>query len=388
MSERAPRWVLLATAMALLAAPSVAHAQQTSPETRAPELQLERAALQRHLDSLLPLLSTAQQDAETAHRRAQEEARRSAAPVIDSFQVGPLHVVTLPGEADLARGMYEKVWREFAPFVDDSPALEDMTFTFQWATWNGQRQVIYLDGPARRVEAARWRPQSALEDNIRLGIGTTLGDDLRHTRIGDWLTAPIQEPVEGTRFYRLLAQFPAQVDAQCIEGDAMKCWSALGLDLDDNALDDWYSPRQRRNMATVMGVTRELEDLKTSCVQGGPQEDCDSFLEQMGTGWYRGQSFDPMPSGAGRGALVWLALNAGGPGAWDRLKEDPDMSPADALRYASGMSTRELSAAWRRWLMAQRPAQPAALDPALLITLLWMVAFAALAMRTTRWRLG
>ena len=229
-----------------------------------------------------------------------------------------MHVVALPDQADLARGMYEKVWRDFAPFVDDSPALEDMTFTFQqWATLDGQHQVIYVDGPARRVEAAPWRPRSAVEDNIRLGIGTTLGDDLRNTRIGDWLRAPIREPAEGARFYRLLAQFPAQVDDQCIEGDAMKCWSALGLDLDDNALDDWYSPRQRRNMATVMRASRELTDLRTSCVQGGPQEDCDSYLEQMGTGWHR--SFDPMPTGAGRGALVWLALNAGGPGAWDRL---------------------------------------------------------------------
>ena len=62
------------------------------------------------------------------------------------------------------------------------------------------------------------------------------------------------------------------------------------------------------------------------------------------------------------------------------------MSPADALRYASGMSTQELAGpggdgSWPG--PANR--RPSTLSPH---HLFWVVAFAALAMRTTRWRLG
>ena len=87
-------------------------------------------------------------------------------------------------------------------------------------------------------------------------------------------------------------------------------------------------------------------------------------------------------------ALLMLALQAGGDGAWSRLTEDLEREPGEALLHASGLTPEELGDRWHAWVLSDPPETYAGFGTRALITLLWILGFAALAMRSTRWRLG
>ena len=87
-------------------------------------------------------------------------------------------------------------------------------------------------------------------------------------------------------------------------------------------------------------------------------------------------------------AMLWLAVEGGGEGAWLRLLEDPEASPSEALQHASGMTPEELGLAWREEVLRHRPTTYAGSIPVHWSLFLWIVLFAAMAMRSTRWRLG
>jgi hypothetical protein len=84
--------------------------------------------------------------------------------------------------------------------------------------------------------------------------------------------------------------------------------------------------------------------------------------------------------------LIGLALERGGDGAWARLLEDPDMPPEEALVYAAGVPLVELVSEWRAWVVSNRPQVYAGLTGTSALALLWILLFAALAARSTRWR--
>jgi hypothetical protein len=370
---------LLITAAALVVSPTATAAQQASRDLG--------QALERHLDSLRPLLARAESAADAAKARQAEEARRQSAPVTDTFDVGPLRVVTLPSERALGDSLYREVWEhDYAPFVSWSPALAAKTFTFEWAT---PLQPIYIQGDARRVQFQRWRLRSTLVHNIRQTVAGAIVGDLAGTRVGQWAEWPVAPASDGAWLYRMMVAMPAKVDDECLRGDAHACWTALGLGLDAYPMDDWYSPEQRRAIVSrLFGYARErkTDPLWRSCVDDDDIASCDALLR--GPKFGRGFWIEPLPTRAARAEMVWLALEAGGDGAWDRLRERPEMSPGEALAYASGLTRDQLASRWQAWLMAQRPPARATLDPSLLFTLLWMAVCAALAMRSTRWRLG
>jgi hypothetical protein len=86
--------------------------------------------------------------------------------------------------------------------------------------------------------------------------------------------------------------------------------------------------------------------------------------------------------------MLWIAVRMGGEGAWDRLRADPDASAAEALLAASGASRDELAGAWLDYVLENKPATRAGAGTSTLLALFWIAAFGALAMRSTRWRLG
>jgi hypothetical protein len=64
------------------------------------------------------------------------------------------------------------------------------------------------------------------------------------------------------------------------------------------------------------------------------------------------------------------------------------MEPGEALERASGSPLPELLAGWRVRLVEHRPETFEDLAPSTGLSLVWTILFAALAMRSTRWRFG
>jgi hypothetical protein len=355
---------LLLAAVAGSAAPLAA--QQTEEE------------LLRHLQELQPRLDSAHAaaDAARARAKAREQARRVAS--IDTLRIGPLHVLAPSDQHDAAEAFYRDVWeKEYAPFVDASPVLDSTTFTFQWAPVLG---LIPVDGPARRVERLAWRPASSVRDGVATAIGMALGSEMPDS-LRAWAGREVRDLDElADVVFREVTSIPSLSNRRCIQGDADACWASLGLDLDDTPLDEWYTPEERRAHVAAFGSMRRAEPLRKTCVEEGSVAACDLYLSQ----WFLPP---PLPDQAPRRALVWLALREGGAGAWSRLRADPSATPSEALSAASGLSAHELAARWRDWMMSGAPETRAMLDPHLLIDRLWIVAFAAFAMRSTRWRL-
>jgi hypothetical protein len=375
MSRPVARWALVSTVAAILLLCVEAPAQQTEDE------------LVRHIDSLLPLLEQAELNAVEARARREAAERLAAAPSTDTFTVGPLRIVTVPEQRSLGEEIYRAVWdREYAPFVDRSPSMESQFFTFMWYR---DLQSIYIDGPVRRVEMPVWRSRSAVEEAARQGVSAVLAQDLRDTPLATWNSSSVRVPPKPVELYRELALSASVVSRACIEGDPSSCWAALGLDdgVDDYPLDEWYSPEERRALAGRNWASRQQMRVWEACVHNGQTSSCDVFLSEVLE--RQGTPANLAPLGAPpRSAMLWIAVRMGGDGAWDRLRADPDATPAQALLHASGASRDELAEAWLDYVLENKPTTRAGAGTSTLFALFWIAAFGALAMRSTRWRLG
>jgi hypothetical protein len=371
MSRRLGLGVFLLMALAS-ASPGGLHAQQTEEE------------LLQRLDSLLPLLEPANEVAREAVARHEAILRAGQETMVDTFMVGPLQVVAPIDQVSEATEMYEKVWQEeFAPFVTRSAALERTLFTFNWSTVSTD---IVMTGEHARAEARSWHRRAEVERRIKQAIGKVLELDIREppARIFSWARGAVGRPDDPEWLYRQLATTPSRVGRACIDGQVGACWEAMGIEVSMESLMSWYTPAERRDLALGLSrwVVREALPVREACIRGEYSR-CDELLTAHGDPG----SLIPLPWYA-RMAMVWVALDTGGEGAWDRLVGDPTMEPVDALLYASGASMEELEAKWRTMVLEQRPKAHAGLAASKWTALFWILILAALAMRSTRWRLA
>jgi hypothetical protein len=371
MSKRIHRWLVPLAAVGLIAPPLAAQIQQT------------QASLVRQIDSLLPLLQQADVEAEAAAERRLAEARAAVTTVTDTISVGLMRIVTVPSERATAERLYGEVWaEEYAAFIDDSPAMDDHLFTFMWSR---VLEPIHIEGPVRRVEMMGWRGEGAVEEAIRGGIGSVLMLDLGRTRLSRWAGGGVRAPAQPEEIYRDLALSASKASRACLEGEALSCWLALGLGIEEDPypLDDWYTADERRALVGRWFGRRSEDALRDACLDERRISSCDLLLGDLRGGVIEGLA--PLQP-VGRNALLWIALNEGGQGAWGRLRANPEASPAEALLYASGATREELANAWRDYVLANRPPSHAGTGLSVLLAVAWMAVFGTLALRSTRWR--
>ncbi len=357
--------------------------------------QAEEAALVRNLDSILPLYAKAseanarEQARLDALKAQQERAAAPRGPLFDTISVGPLRIVTPPDQARTAREMFSSVWREYQPEVEDSPAFKHTLFTFQWSY---TLSLIPVKGDVQRADERRWESRATVEDRIRQAIGMALSSDLSSTRIGRrWRPGPVRG-VDGAAVYRELATTPAKPNRACLAGDAHACAEALGLEVSADSWKSWLTPQEQRDIALSMDYggewgDRRMQALQNAC-RAGRQSACSRVVADLYTRRIRPLRRPGTLNNDARGSLLWLALQHGGRGAWERLLADTVASPEQALTDASGLGVDQLCAAWRRWVVEQRPDVAAGFGSGMLTAGFWILLFAALAMRSTRWRLG
>lgn len=348
--------------------------------------------LRERLDSLTPLREAARVAAQAA--QAERAARRIAESRLrtDTIAVGPLRIIARQGQSERARELFGSIWvDEYASFIDAPARASVEYFTFAWPN---SEEPLPVSGPepVRRVELRAWRSRRAVERTIRQQIAAMLGAEISDTPLGGWINGEIRVPADPSEIYRETAVAGAESTRRCLEGAALRCWDALGADLTDDPfpLDDWYSGEERVQLAQLWlrssPAARSSPDPRfASCLLRSSIPDCDALLAERLGPWGGG---DPFQHGGPRAYLAWLALRAGGSGAWSRMTADRHAEPGDALRAASGMDTASLAALWRAKVIESRAAPGRPFDPSMLLALVWIGIFATFATRSTRWRLG
>lgn len=368
--------LLLAAALLALAGTSSLTAQETEPELR------------RAIDSLTVLVDRAAAEAEAARAVRAEAARRRAAAehALDTVRVSGMTIVTPLQDAAEARDLFEAAWSErFRGYR--SPALTRRVFTYQRTGY--ALEEIPVAGEVQRVAVPVWHSDARARARVRDAIARVMADDLDGTPLGSWLQGTPFTRRDPADVYREMILARSAAVERCLAADVDSCTSALGLGPDGRAVDVWYTPAERRVRALEKAGFDELsgsspmDDLfgpaLARCADGGAPDACDVLLE------LDPESFAPL-SPTVRATLAARALELGGDGAWARLVEDPSMTPEEALTHAAGVPLDALVSDWQAWIVRNRPEAQAGLGAQGALALVWILFFAALATRSTRWR--
>ena len=396
------RSLLLALA-ALACLPAAGYAQAASTDSE----------LERELARLTPLYEAARLEAERS-----EALRAGAQPVVDQeiVTVGPLTIVTTPDDAELARRLFEEEWARYAPIARGrTESLERFTFVFQ----RGNDRQLSVSGPARDVKGGPTETEMRMRGRVRGALGNAVKELLPGQPGGEFIgpytlgVGPTLELV-----YRDLAAAPLAITQACFAGDMAACWRALGqMDPATPPMSVWLTPDE---MEAVNRQVAALEGRRARCL-AGEEEMCSlASLSQP-------LSAQPLPPSA-RASLIWFALERGGEGALDRFWRswNPQGLPrqeidglefersyggnrftdygepgppasvvlgnwTDARAQLSAAAQMEPDALMRAWLAEVRAARPEPPVPdrnERSSTALWIVLLAALAARSTRWRLA
>lgn len=342
--------------------------------------------LRARLDSLRPLLENARLALEARNARAEEANRRAAAAVarVDTFTIGGATVLTPLEQSGRTRELFAKVWEERFARLGHSPALARSLFVFQWS----DRTVpIHVDGEAHVIDLDGWTPRARVDDAIATTLASAMRYDLpeEQASVARWGVANPLTPPPMELVHRIVATTHSRVTRGCLGGDAEACASAmaLGTTTDLAQLREWYTPQERRSLVATSfaRMSRIRADARRRCVERSELAVCDRMLLDYSRDWA------PL-GGDVRASLLAYAIERGGPGAWDRLIEHPGMTRVEAMEHAAGMPMSEILAGWQARLVAARPEVYEGLVPKSGLALVWTLFFAALAMRSTRWRLG
>ena len=319
-----------------------------------------------------------------------------------------MRIVTLPGDGETAAELFEEVWREDFGAVSESPTLRDFTFAFQWrarlrefevpSSLRGAEGTQVLNR-VLRVEMSRlWAPtRESARAHVRDAIVRVMSQDLPPGSPLRGASTAIGYSDDAT-VYRLMAVTPSGATRACLSGDARACLATLGMGF-GGAADDlpgWFTPEQRREMVFAADMFQRGRDgvggwtprvngddpLVRRCVEADDASACDQLLSTL-------EWVSSVPTSSDiRGHFFWYAVRTGGEGAWARALERAEAPIPELLEHVSGLPLEELATLWRSRLIESRPDVHAGLGATQLTVLVWALIFAALAMRSTRWRLG
>lgn len=311
------------------------------------------ARMERRLDSL----------------RAVVAASDSAARLMiwtDTVVVGPLRIATTPAlRPDVhlaATAAWERLRARFGaalagadlPALPLGPATDSVPADLS----------VELVAEAIELMASQevWgRQDSALVQwlrNLPLDVAGALGDTL--------LTA--------------LVSTPAISNAGCIRGDVAACAVALGLGPAQHSVEAWYAPEAWPGL-----VERDRASLdpqwapeRSACVERGELAVCQAILS-------RRPPAPPLPL-VGRALLTQLALESGGPGAFERLVANPDAALGDRLAAAARQPLDSLLATWLSVVRSAPPDETPARSSEFLIVIAWVCPALLLSLRGSRCR--
>lgn len=377
MSDRF-RWLICALAVALLPA-EPARAQVTATlQGRFVRLADSTAAL-RHLINA-------------------REQRRRALGVADTLRHGQLVLVTtgtMPRTVGAALPLaWERLMARYGHRLDRTPLVVEIAASegpqvsvlkFRTATATAGRSpavrgdILRLsslsrDSLAEVIAAVAGRPFWAGSDSVLTGW--------RETADPVWTVREVNLEA----LYELLVASPWTVPRRCFAGDLAACRSLLALDPAAHVLIASYTPEEREVMVhrvAALASSRVPPEQISACVSGRDPGRCDEVLvAAFPAPWSHGGSLG-RPA---RQALLALALQMRGAGAFDTLVTSVSVPMGERLARTAGVSEDSLVSRWRNSILGARP-QPVTVTPAGgWAAMGWATLLGLLALGSSRWR--
>ncbi len=193
---------------------------------------------------------------------------------------------------------------------------------------------------------------------------------------GEWIPAAPLTPGMWAEGAVDLATSDAAVARDCAAGSIVRCESALGLTDATDPLSEWYSKADLRVLVSRLPVPinepPDRKSMRVRCLTGAAPELCE-LLER--------EQVVPRPVVLdARRTLIGLALELGGPHAYDRLIASRG-TVTEILATTSGVSVDELVTQWRNRVLAASPdrVRPRVLEATTILA--WTLIFAAFARR-------
>ncbi len=364
-------------------------AQVVTAKSQTATSQPEEQAIQRLL-ALEAELDVARAGSVAATYAAALERVEANRKPTRTLKVGPLEVLALVEQGDLAWELFTEVWRDDFCSVTGSPALESSTFAFEW--WRtapseiGWTPTPATDGPTmRRVEVSRvYVPaRDRLKSSVTTAVWSALRDDFpAGSPMRNWLGHA--DYLSGAEAYRVLAVTPSAANRACLSGDTSACTAALGI-ADVASRPEWFTMEEKQRMVAVaaqpwMGRADRDEPEVRACLEEDAEASCNRVVGRLD--WVEMSS---APNSV-KTHLLWHAMRAGGAGAWARAIERAEARPAEVLVAAAGQPLDQLLRTWQVDLARQRPDVHAGLAGGGMAVLFWSLVLAGFAMRSTRWR--
>ena len=188
-----------------------------------------------------------------------------------------------------------------------------------------------------------------LEHNASELIGERSASDLTLWMLGGRLSDPA---VNFTEAFVDLFTAPALVARECAERDPARCRVALGLALVDDPPGTMYTEEDRRVVARAWWGRRyaTAEHPVNPCASAPMTAACRTFAQSLAPeAWTR-----PLGRSA-RMAVLAVATEMGGAGAWGRLVADSTVPLAARIELAAGRPIGDVVSAWRSRVLASRP---------------------------------
>lgn len=320
----------------------------------------DSAAILRGMEARLDSMAAARQDRSEALRKAS---------TADTVAAGGLRIATSAQYRALAEEAGALAWthllERFGPEVLSRTVLPVQALgTVVGPTSAPGAAGELATGFARAAERAVWESQAPA--------------------FGPWLQGGspgrVLSPEELDRIATDLATLPGRGNLECLQGLTSACLSMLGLGLGSDTLSEWYEPDSWPGLAGLVSgyLPPDLMADRAACVESGAPDACAAVLTPA--------RLRPPVNVEGRLLLLQLALEAGGPRAFERITEPGAPTLEARLARAAGQPIDSLAVRWASTVRASAPRGPAAPIGPLALALGWSGGLLALALRGSRCR--
>jgi len=337
------------------------------------------APYRARVDSITRLWEAARESA------ARADSARRAAISVDTIIRGALVVMTTPQFRDLVEAATQLAWEQLGATLREDTALVRARTFYVVSTESNDP----VPEPIRQeAEVIAYADGSTFED-VAMRIGQRIEiaavadlDEATSRFFGNHVPLRPFADREWTEVYVELATAPWSLLRACYLGDLGRCGEAFDMPAADDPVTGWYDAADRRwYVEADARWYHERDPRRTQCMEAGSDQACLDLMRSLEPG-----ELQPPFSDRVRRSLAVAALELGGDGAYGRMLSDTSHGPEQRLTSAAGVSRDSLFATWHARVLAARPEPMTITRVAGWTAFFWVIAFATLAARSTRWR--